>query len=170
MKNIVCLLLIGLIFGSCAQRYTLKGTYREAPYAIPAKKDPYLAWLQVQDFMSQEKIIPRFLKKKKYLIITEPQSFKDDYTNENTEGTLVDSTKYVVLPIVKNNAPLISATAHWIVKVSTHKKKATVLIELSKVVALYDTKGETTKLIGNKVSTGVFEKKMEAYILSHLTE
>ncbi len=165
MKHLISLSTLVLIFSSCAPRYSLKGTYREHPYAIPTTKSTDDTWLQVLDFLVQEKITPQTIKKKKALIITDHVSFKDHYTIEDAQGRLMDSTQYVVLPQLKNGTePLINAKGYWTIKVHSHKNKTAVLIELSKVTAVYDSNEKTTKLIGNKVSTGAFEKRLEAFI------
>ncbi|MES2680359.1 MAG: hypothetical protein V4635_10760 [Bacteroidota bacterium] len=118
------------------------------------------------DFLVQEKITPQFLKKKKSLVVTDYMSFKDSYTVEDAKGALVDSTKYIVLPEMANGAePLVSATGYWTIKVHSHRNKTAVTIDLSKVTAVYDSKEKTTKLIGKQVSTGQFEKKLQAFLL-----
>ncbi|HOZ87698.1 MAG TPA: hypothetical protein PL029_08070 [Bacteroidia bacterium] len=165
MKLLISLCTLVLIFSSCAQRFTLKGSYRDHPYPIPTTKSTEETWLQVMDFLVQEKLTPQLLKKKKSLVVTDYMSFKDTYTVEDAKGALVDSTKYVVLPEMKNGAePLITATGYWTIKVHSHKNKTAVTIDLSKVTAVYDSKEKTTKLIGNKVSTGQFEKKLQAFL------
>ena len=164
MKKLICLCTIVLIFTGCAQRFALKGHYRESPYAIPVKQPADTAWLRILDFIAEQNIKPRFLKKKKYLVLTEVLSFKDTYTMEDPDGKPLDLGGYVVLPKLKDNTSLMTATAYWTIKIHTKHEKSTVLIELSKVTATYDSKKEVIKLVGNHVSTGQFEKKLEAYL------
>lgn len=164
MKNSICLSVITLLFIGCAQRYTLKGTYRESPYAIPTNKPADTVWVQLMDFMARERITPSMVKKKKYLIITDTYSFKELHTLEDANGKPADSTKYLVLPKL-DKMSLINATAYWTIKIQTRNHKTAVLIELSKVTATYDSKNGTTKLVGNKVSTDRFEKKLQAFLL-----
>jgi len=166
MKKLFCLFLVALILASCAPRYALKGTYQETPYAIPLTKTTNDLWLEIMEFLSQEKIAPKFIKKKKSLIVTDTVSFHEKFTVENTLGKLEDSTKYIVLPVLKNSAYLKSAYAHWTIKIQKHKGKTAIVIELSKVMANYNIDNGSQKLVGNKVSTGEFEKKFQSYLQS----
>src|SRR5688572_6539829 len=140
MKHILRLSLITLLFTGCAQRYALKGSYRESPYAIPTKAPVDTVWYQLMDFMVKENITPRFVKKKKYLIISDSYSFKTAHTSEDANGKLIDSTKYVVLPKFEKDMSLINATAYWTIRIQERQAKTAVLIELSKVIATYESK------------------------------
>jgi hypothetical protein len=164
-KPICCCVLLAFLVG-CTPRYILKGTYQETPYTIPLAKTSNDLWLEIIEFLAQEKISPKFIKKKKHLIVTDTTMFRDKYTVENNLGRLEDSTKYVVLPVVKNSNYLKNAYAYWTIKIQTRHQKTAIVLELSKVTANYSTDDGPQKLIGNKVSTGVFEKKMQDFLQS----
>lgn len=165
MKNTICFSTLLLLLVGCAPRYALKGTYRETPYVIPTTKSTEETWLQVLDFLVQEKITPQLVKKKKSLIVTDIVPLKDFSTMEDSRGKLLDSTQYIVLPEIKKAGMYLkSASAHWTIKVHSHKNKTAVVVELSKVTATYDSNEDITKLIGDKVSTGAFERKMQAFL------
>jgi hypothetical protein len=165
MKHVLFLSITALLMAGCAKRYTLKGNYREIPYAIPVKQPADTVWAQLMAFMNQEHIVPSIVKKKKHLIITDTYSFKDVHTQEDPNGKLEDSTKFVVLPKLQNNMSLVGATAYWTIRIQERKAKTAVLIELSKVTATYESKdGNTTKLVGNNVSTDRFEKKLQDFL------
>jgi hypothetical protein len=165
MKHVLLLSITALLMAGCAKRYTLKGNYREIPYAIAVKQPADTVWAQLMAFMNQEHIVPSIMKKKKHLIITDTYSFKDVHTQEDPNGKLEDSTKFVVLPKLQNNMSLVGATAYWTIRIQERKAKTAVLIELSKVTATYESKdGNTTKLVGNNVSTDRFEKKLQDFL------
>src|SRR6218665_1295577 len=149
MKQLLALGIITLLFAACAQRYALKGTYRETPYAIKTVMPADTIWRQLMDFMVKENMTPKLMKKKKYLIISDTYSFKSTHTSEDAGGKLIDTTKYVVLPKFEKDMALVNATAYWTIRIQERKSKTAVLIELSKVTATYENKNGLTKLVGN---------------------
>lgn len=164
--------MIGFTLFSCNPQTTipLKTDYSSPKKVYYSEKSKDEVWSKIIQLFASEGIGIKLIDKSSGLIVSEKTNFIKNYTQEDTNGKLLDKNSYVAVGTYKalgRSIPPTNVMGSWNIRLFEENQKTAIEVNLTTIEAFYfasNYQGQQVNIPYDAKSTGVFEKQIADYV------